>query len=374
MEQTKQTLAILTDYMVVGGVERVLAEALKHLKPYYDITIEVLCGDVGPDVRQLLGTDVKIHCLYSTNPVIRKMLFVPVIGGWILRGMIGRTYDIAICVKPILLMASYGRIGKQNIYWAHNDKDIRYAQPRDLNLLRKINRFRLMAGYLGYDAVWTLCDYLKEKTEEAFGLQNVTVLQNPLDCQLIVENAEEAIDDSVFMEDGLNICCVSRLSAEKAPLRLVKAVEQASKECPCRAIFVGDGPERETLEAYVREHGLSSSVVFVGQKLNPYPYIKRADMFVLPSQSETYALVLLEAMLLGTPIITTDTTAGRCVLENRKYGTMVARSHEEVADEILKFNADAPSLRQRTQLAQKRAWDYDTANFQKNLLKLLHHS
>lgn len=77
-----------------------------------------------------------------------------------------------------------------------------------------------------------------------------------------------------------------------------------------RLVLVGDGPERQSLEALARELGIRDRVVFAGARANALPYIRRADCLVLPSRYEGFGLVIVEALALGTRVIAADCPVG----------------------------------------------------------------
>ena len=364
----KKTLCILTDYMIVGGVEKVLIEALNVLHSEYAVTIITLSGGVAPEIREAIGDRAQIRCLGPISRLDHMMLLVPYLGGHVLRKLVGTTYDIVVSIK--YLMASFGALGKKSVYWNHGDKDIMYAEPHKLSRKRKINRFRLMPGYKKYDAVWVLSDYIAERLEQAFHLDNLHVLANPIDSDAIIRSSREPIDMSVFAEDMVNLVCVGRLSEEKAQMRLIHAVEQACASKPCRLVLVGDGPMRSQLEQYVSEHHLENDIVFANQQINPYPYIRHADLLVLPSEQESFGLTLLEAMILKTPVLTTATTGGRILTENGAYGILVDNTTEALCTGIADY-LSGKILPADTEAAFRKAMTYDKEAFGSRLLALL---
>jgi glycosyltransferase involved in cell wall biosynthesis len=96
----------------------------------------------------------------------------------------------------------------------------------------------------------------------------------------------------------------------------------AQLKIPARLVVLGDGPERATLVARAKKLGLESSTSFPGFIENPYSYMARASVVVLPSAYEAFGLVLVEALALGTPVISTNTAGGREIL-GRGSGQLV---------------------------------------------------
>ncbi|NDF11306.1 MAG: glycosyltransferase [Proteobacteria bacterium] len=103
---------------------------------------------------------------------------------------------------------------------------------------------------------------------------------------------------------------VGRLVAQKNIDLLIRAFADVLKEIPSRLILVGEGDLRPALEATVRSLGIADSVSFAGYTDNPYAYIARADVFVLSSAFEGFPLVLVESMVIGTPIVSVNCKSG----------------------------------------------------------------
>lgn len=100
---------------------------------------------------------------------------------------------------------------------------------------------------------------------------------------------------------------VGRLSPEKNHARLIEAFARVHCMDPLtRLVIVGDGPLYKYLQSFVRKLGLYNAVKLVGQTENPYQLMKHADVFVLSSDYEGQPMVLLEALVLGLPVITTS--------------------------------------------------------------------
>ncbi|MFA5860022.1 MAG: glycosyltransferase, partial [Elusimicrobiota bacterium] len=118
---------------------------------------------------------------------------------------------------------------------------------------------------------------------------------------------------------------------------LIRAVGEVIKQMPVRLALIGDGVERSNLEYLVRKLGLEKSVVFLGFQVNPYKYLKRSTVFALSSDIESFGLVLVEAMICGIPVVSTDCPSGpREIVTHEKNGLLSpVRDINKLADNIL---------------------------------------
>ena len=118
---------------------------------------------------------------------------------------------------------------------------------------------------------------------------------------------------------------------------MIHAFDRVRKVLPARLLILGEGPERVSLETLVHRMGLGDHVSMPGFVPNPSKYIKRAAVFVLSSQWEGLPSVLIEAMAIGTPVVSTDCPSGpREILENGKWGTLVpVRDPQSLAEGII---------------------------------------
>jgi glycosyltransferase involved in cell wall biosynthesis len=98
--------------------------------------------------------------------------------------------------------------------------------------------------------------------------------------------------------------------------------------------FVGDGEDRPLLEQKIAQYGLSDKITITGFQTNPYTYIKRCDLYVQPSKEEAHATTLIEALILGKPIISTNTIAGTYILSKYPGGILVNIDATMLAEKV----------------------------------------
>lgn len=155
--------------------------------------------------------------------------------------------------------------------------------------------------------------------------EKVHVIYNPVVAPELFVQAEEVLDHPWFAADELPVVLgVGRLTEPKDFTTLIRAFSIVKEVCPARLIILGEGEERTRLETFVRDLDLEDSVELPGFVSNPYKYIKRAAVFVLSSKWEGLPTVLIEALALGTPVISTDCPSGPSeILEGGRWGRLV---------------------------------------------------
>ncbi len=120
---------------------------------------------------------------------------------------------------------------------------------------------------------------------------------------------------------------------------LIRAFAIVRQTQPARLVILGSGKEREKLNAIVSELGIKNDVAFLGFAQNPYAYMSKASVFVLSSIEEGLPTVLIEAMAVGTPVVSTNCESGPDeILDNGKYGELVpVGDPDAIAQAILKI-------------------------------------
>ncbi|SCX95437.1 glycosyltransferase [Desulfoluna spongiiphila] len=154
---------------------------------------------------------------------------------------------------------------------------------------------------------------------------------------------------------------VSRLSPVKNHLLLLKAVERLiglGRE-DLVVMVVGDGPEREPLEAYAQKPGLKGHVIFTGERLDALGFYPLFDLFVLPSLSEGISVALLEASALGVPLIASGVGGNTEIVSHMGTGLVFESENLDDLTRQIELLLDTPSLAGRL-AAGARAWVRET--------------
>jgi glycosyltransferase involved in cell wall biosynthesis len=173
--------------------------------------------------------------------------------------------------------------------------------------------------------------------------ERVRVIYNPVLTPAAVEPAGPA--PHVWLEPGAPplILAVGRLTGQKDFATLLRAFASARAERPLHLAILGEGEERRPLEALAAELGIGSDVMFRGFEQNPYEWMAGAAALALSSRWEGLPTVLIEALALGTPVVSTDCESGpREILESGRFGALVPVGDAQALSTAILATIDSP--------------------------------
>lgn len=172
------------------------------------------------------------------------------------------------------------------------------------------------------DAITSVSKALKKETLNAFKIDNnVEVIYNFIDfekMQNIKRNAKCCISDK--SKDEKILMHISNFRKVKRIDDIIKIFSIVRKKIKSRLVLVGDGPEKPYIERIVRNFNLQKDVIFTGRIAEPSEILASADLFLLPSETESFGLSALEAMAMGIPVISSNSGGITEVNINGKTG------------------------------------------------------
>ena len=196
---------------------------------------------------------------------------------------------------------------------------------------------------------------------------NSTLIYNPLDKKKIIYKSKEKIKLNFFKNKKcLKIINIGRFTKQKDQITLLKALSLIKKKFKFKLILLGQGLEKNKLKNYIVSNNLKNKVKILNYRENPYPILKKSDLFILTSIYEGLPNVLLEAITLNKPIISSDCPTGpKEILQNGKAGTLFKTGdHFDLYKKIINFKKN----KKKITLAKKYLARFD---YHKNLNKYL---
>lgn len=251
------------------------------------------------------------------------------------------TYDVAIAYQqgmPTYLTTKKIR-AKKKIVW---DNINMMAAGYDMNYNRQF--------YSKADHIITVSEELQKLMTSYYPelSEKIVCVYDILSPAFIRRQSTIAKADTLQKQDkDTLIVTVGRMAVQKNyPLVIETALLLREQGVDFRWYIVGDGPERKRIESLVSDHHLQQTVILLGAKTNPYPYIHQCDIYVQTSSFEGFGLTIAEAKILGKPVVATNFDVVHNQICHEENGLIADMTPASVAENIMRLITDH-DLRQR---------------------------
>jgi N-acetyl-alpha-D-glucosaminyl L-malate synthase BshA len=157
------------------------------------------------------------------------------------------------------------------------------------------------------DAVTSVSQSLKEDTQRLFNTKkDITVIPNFIDLDKHKATTKNCQRDVLAMPDERVITHISNFRSVKRIPDVIHIFHAIQKEIPSKLMMIGEGPEREKAEQLCTELNIENKVVFLGNSNEVNKILCFSDLFLLPSETESFGLSALEAMASGVPVVSSN--------------------------------------------------------------------
>lgn len=252
---------------------------------------------------------------------------------------IGKKYDVAIGFLE--KTATYFCVDKvdaaKKIGWVHIDYDKLGLDPDlDIGYFRKLNN------------IVTVSEECSNVLKKRFPSEKnkVNVIYNIVSPSIIKKMANQHIDEGHY-NDEITILSIGRLHHQKGFEIAIKACRKlVDKGYRIKWNIIGEGDEREKLTDLIRANNLEENFRLLGLRTNPYPYIKKADIYAQTSRFEGKSIAIDEAKILNKPIIVTNFSTAKDQINNGVDGLIVDMNPDAIRNGIERLINDE-GLRER---------------------------
>ena len=355
----------------VGGMERALITIANQLSDHgYEVTVCIL--DDITDLSDELDKRVRLlHKPYKSHlgqkiPFIRHKLYDD--GMWEKRATPRQLYqyyvgderfDVEIAFfkgRAVKIISGSTNRNAAHLAWVHND----YRKVGGYQSCFK-NKRQVYEAYTRFDRVVCVSQQAREGFIEAVGdTGNTVTVYNMLPVSRIKALSDEKAEFDI-RRGRLHLVIIARLLDEaKGQLRLVNAVSRLHDEgYDISLAIVGGGADEQRIRDRIKHRSASSYITMTGSQRNPYPYIKEADLLVCASYYEGFNLTVAEALILDTPVLSTDCTGPNEILDGGKYGMIVENSGEGLYQGLKTLQDNPDMLREYGEKAKQRRDFFD---------------
>ena len=176
------------------------------------------------------------------------------------------------------------------------------------------------------DGVTAVSHYLRQATYDSFSVQSeIEVIYNFVNCNIYRQEPRPGLRARFATAGERILIHLSNFRAVKRPGDVVEIFLRVQKQTPAILLMVGDGPERGNAEYLVHHYGLERKVWFLGKRDNIEELIGVADLLLLPSETESFGLVALEAMACQVPVVVSKVGGLPEVISDGREGFLVEK-------------------------------------------------
>ncbi|WP_106916925.1 glycosyltransferase [Chryseobacterium aurantiacum] len=333
-----------------GGAEKVLINFLKNLpedKYEVDLLINLYTGMYIQEVPSWVNLHylLKGEMITTNRPheipikafrvLYQKMflLFPSLLYKFVLKN---KKYDVEIAAIHGMyreLLSSPQKDSKK-IIWIQNDIfNLKAYTPEVIQQLFRFNRILVISNKLK-EEMQKLAQSEKEK-------QAVIKIFNPIDKEDTLQKADIEINDFPFSKDLPTFVTIGTVYPQKGYDRLLdvhkKLMDEGLKH---QIIIIGDGYDFENIQGKLNQLGLQETVKMLGFRSNPYPYLKKSDFYIMSSRHEGFPTIIAEALILNKPVVSTDVSGIRDLLQDGKLGLITPNSEEGIYEGMKKILTD----------------------------------
>lgn len=208
-----------------------------------------------------------------------------------------------------------------------------------------------------YNYIVTINDVMKKGYEKNLNDPKILKINNFMNFDKILEKSNEEVK-----EYGEYIISVGSLTENKNHILLIEAFGELKKEknIKDKLIIIGDGKEKEKLKKRIDELALNEDILLLGQKQNPYKYMKKSKLYVSTSKNEGLSLTSIEAMVLQKMVIAVGNNGTRELLDkNSIYGKLIKNDKEDLKKELYYFLINDEERKKYEIKGFERAKNYD---------------
>ncbi|MCF6182545.1 N-acetyl-alpha-D-glucosaminyl L-malate synthase BshA [Lutibacter sp.] len=223
------------------------------------------------------------------------------------------------------------------------------------------------------DVVTTVSESLKQDTLRLFSIRKpIHVIYNFIDFKKYPDiDAPECQRNAIAKENERIIIHISNLRPVKRTMDVIAIFNKIQQEIPAKLLIVGEGPDREKMGQLVKELKIENQVLFLGNSTEVNKLLCYSDLFLLPSKTESFGLVALEAMAAKTPVISSNSGGLPEVNVQGVTGFLSnVGNTDEMAENAVSILKDLKTLKQFKQNAFEQAKKFSLNQILPDYLKV----
>jgi glycosyltransferase involved in cell wall biosynthesis len=315
-----QNVAIILHDVRVGGAERVMLQLAEALSKD-GVPVELILAHAEGALLSKIPSSVKIVDLNVNNPLMMLIKVIQYLRVKRPKALIS-PFEVTSIVAVLAKLLS--RVPARIVVRL----SVALSKHKRVWFKKLLERMAVSLFYRFADAIVAVSQGVANDFTMYSGIPatRIEVIYNPVISEQFIQDRDRIADHPLLSDhEKLPVILgVGRLTEQKDFYSLIRAFDMIVKKRPARLIILGDGEERELLEALAHQLNIQDKVHFPGIILNPMMFMKKASVFVLSSKWEGLPGALIQALACGCPVVSTDCPSGPFeILDGGKYGRLV---------------------------------------------------
>lgn len=350
----KKKILFLIPTLMHGGAEKVLINLANNLdQDKYEVSVQTLF-DVGVHKNEL-NDNVKyipgFKKYFRGNTFIVKLIPKKLLWNYFVK----EHYDIVVSYlegPTSRILSGCTDLNTKRVAWVHIELPTAKAASIGFRSPSEAKN-----AHESFDNIVAVSQNVKECFEKSLGLENkVQVLYNTNETENIKELSQIPIDNHEINSNEFNVCSVAKLVKTKGYDRLLNVHKKLIDEGLNHHIYLlGIGEEQSNLEKQMKALGIEDTVTLLGYKENPYQYVSKCDLYVCSSIREGFSTAVTEALIVGTPVVSTNCSGAYELLgEHNEYGIVTENSEDGIYEGMRKMLSNPELLAYYKQKAKER--------------------
>lgn len=355
----KRRVLFFVNSLYGGGAEQVLQTLLQHLnKDKFEVTLYSIHKESPSKGYPSSITYKHIYGHSKIGDYLKTFIYKFFSPFLFYRLFVEGEYDTEVAfIEGYSTRIVSGSVNKHSkkIAWVHTD-----LQNNHWTDIAFRGREEESNCYSRFDVVVGVSQFVKAVNDILFPTLKCSIfIYNPVPADDIKSLSDQIYPHLINRDYFVFVTC-GRLEKQKGFDRLIDVAKKLLDDgYKFKVVIIGEGNEKAVLEKQIKDKMLYEHIDMVGYQTNPFPILKSADCFVCSSRVEGFSLVVLEAMILGLPIVATNCAGPNELVGNSEYGLLVDNSVDGIYCGMKKMLDNSHLLESYRRKSLERAQYFD---------------
>ncbi len=328
-----------------GGAEKVLVNLVNNMdQSKFDITVMALFG--GGVNEQFLKENIHYQVAFPKafpgNSHIMKLLSPTYLHKFLIKDK----YDIEVSYlegPAARIVSGCPNMDTKLVSWIHVEQHSKEIAAKAFRSFKESEQC-----YYRFDNTICVSESVKKDFLSIYPrISNIDVLYNTNETAHILAQKEEAVEEDFVEDNSIKLCGVGKIVPIKGFDKLARIHKRLIDDgLNVHTYILGIGSEKDRIRKYLSDEGIEDTFTFLGYQTNPYKYVSKCDIFICSSIAEGFSTAATEALIVGTPVVTTPVAGMEEMLgSNNEYGIITEMNEDSLYRNIKELVVNSEKLK-----------------------------